>query len=117
MLLLSKAIDDGPQALREDLRHWWMSHRDDLATVAVEQVPASAVDFLRRGETTEARLEIAAHMDRDAWRAYRDGTTEALAGEVVSHMRLMSALRGLGRVGAMALGSIIAGASRGRAGE
>lgn len=111
-MLLSEAIDHAPQALRADLRHWWLLHRDDLAQVAVDEVPASAVDILRGGDTTEARLELAALMPRDAWRRFRDGTTDQLAGAVVSQARLVSALRGLGRVGAMALGSIIAGASR-----
>jgi hypothetical protein len=113
-MLLSDAIELAPQELRSELRHWWMLHRKELAEVAVSDIPATAVQILSTGDATDARLEIVGLMDRKTWRAYRDGTTRALEGAAVSQARLVSALHGLGRIGAMALGSILAGASHAR---
>lgn len=110
-MTLQDAIDKAPQKLRDDVRHWWMTHRDDLADVLVSDATAAVVRELQRGESMEARLELAATMTRAEWRAYRDNTTAELDAAVHAKAALIRSLRDLGRVGAMALGSIIAGAA------
>lgn len=82
--------------LRGVSQAWWETHQDVLVGIAKDEAE-DIFRALRGGRTDEARMAIIASMSREEWRAYRDGTTEALRDVAARRAALLDALEDLGR--------------------
>jgi hypothetical protein len=97
------------QLVADDLRGvalaWWRENHDDLVELAKDEAAEIFAD-LKAGRVLEAKLSIVAHMSREEWRAYRDGTTDQLEGIAQRRARLLDALAELGLRAAEAIGRV-----------
>jgi hypothetical protein len=103
------SVADG---LRGDAKRWWADHQDDLVELSEAEVK-QMLAALQDGDTVEAKQKIALHWarhDREAWEAYRDGTTKELRGIAARRARIMEALEDLSERAARTLGRIARGA-------
>jgi len=91
---------------------WWEENQDDLLGL-LEDEAKDMLQSLRDGSMAQAKQAIAARLyaeDREAWVAYRKGTTAQLAGIARSRVRIMEALSDLGIRAARVIGEAAAGA-------
>jgi len=100
-------------ALRKELRgngeKWWDEHRDTLLGVAKAEL-REVFEQLEKGKRVEAQLEIIASMDRETWRAYRDGTTAELRGVAARRADLLAAIKKLSFVAGKTVAKTVIGA-------
>lgn len=82
--------------LRGMASRWWEENEEAVLGLAKDEL-ADVMLALRKGDTVEAKLAVAAHMDRETWAAYRDGTTSTLQGIAKRRAALFEALEDLGR--------------------
>ena len=92
--------------LRGTAGTWWEENRDELESLAQEEVQAIA-SALRKGNTTDAKLAIAGRMSPEDFIAYTKGTTAALQGVARRRAELMDALEDLGIRSAKVVGKAI----------
>ena len=100
------------QALKGDALSWWKEHESEIVETAREEAK-QVFTWLKRGDTSEAKYVIAMHMmqdDREAWKAYRDGTTDKLTGIAKRRAAMMDALEALGKAAAETIGKAAMGA-------
>jgi len=95
--------------LRGVAGRWWDENKDHLVGLAKDEA-ADIFRALKRGDTFRAKQEIVAMMSPEEWRAYRDGTTEQLAGIARRRAELLDALEDLGLRAAKVLGRAVGGA-------
>lgn len=88
---------------------WWDENRDDLVALSKEEA-TEILRALRDGDTLGAKLEIAARMSPQEFRAYRKGTTDQLMGIARRRAAMLEALGDLGKRAAMLIGAAAAGA-------
>jgi len=100
-------------ALRRDLKggldRWWDEHRETLLGIAKAELREVA-EQLEKGKRVEAQLEVIASMDRETWRAYRDGTTAQLRGIAARRADLLAAVKKLSFNAAKIIGKTLMGA-------
>lgn len=89
--------------LRGDALDWWSQNEKALVGIAKDEL-AGVMEALRKGDTVQAKLEVAARMTPDEWRAYRDGTTKRLSAIATRRAALMSALMEIGTRAAKSVG-------------
>jgi len=87
-------------AVKRDLRgkslSWWEQNKDSLIGLTRDEIYDMGV-ALRVGNTFDAKLAIARNFSREEWTAYRDGTTQKLAGIAERRYQLIQALGELGK--------------------
>lgn len=88
---------------------WWKEHRQTIERISRAEMRDVAAS-LKAGDAVEAKLVIAAHMTREEFCAYRDGTTRALSGIAARRAEMLRALSKLGEIVARVLGVAILGA-------
>lgn len=95
--------------VRGEADDWIEKYRDDLIEFGKDEAK-SVFAYLARGDADGAKFEVARHMTREQWEAYRDGTTQALADEANRRVRIYKALDELGRRAAKKIGAAVLGA-------
>jgi len=95
-------IDPNCYACRE-ARSWADQHAASLVRVALEDSQA-VLRHLARGRTRAARVAVAQQLRGRAWRSYMRNTTRELRSIRDQRVRVMRALRDLGRAAAMVVG-------------
>lgn len=102
--------------VKSNLRHssleWWEQNRETIVSLTKDEVGDLAREFVDRhngdvGMQTDAKLAIAMRMSPEDWRAYRDGTTDALRDIAKHRFELFNALGMLSRHAARLIGQAI----------
>lgn len=94
--------------LERGLHRWWMDHREELLRIGKDELREVA-ERLAKGDRTGAKFEVVGAMDRETWRAYRDGTTDHLRGIAARRAALARALEKLSFGAAKTIGAAILG--------
>lgn len=95
--------------VRGEADDWIEKYKDDLVDIGREEAKVIFASF-KRGDTVEAKLALGRGMTAEQWEAYRDGTTQALAGEANRRARLYRAFTELGTRAAKKIGAAVLGA-------
>lgn len=99
--------------VRKDLKRkprlWWDEYKEDIVNLGEAEIK-DVIRALRSTGVLAAKLEIASHMTRKEFTAYRDGTTLQLHGVAVRRARLLEALNTIGWRVARLLGAAAAAA-------
>lgn len=84
---------------------WWSQHGDAFADLSKDEAEA-VLSSLKRGDTVEAKFQLALRMNPDEWKAYRDGTVDQLRGIAIQRAKILEALDDLGRRSAQFIGRV-----------
>ena len=91
---------------------WWTEHQQDLLAIGQDDVEDIA-EALAHGDTIQAKIAIVGNMDREEWKAYRNGTTAKLRQSARSRAKILNALGDLGTGLAEVLGKALVAALTG----
>lgn len=92
--------------LRGAASDWWEGYRDTLVDLSQDELNEIA-QWLRAGNTLQAKLTIARYMTRVEFDAYQKGTIDALNAIANRRAAMIDALEDLSRLAAKAIGRVV----------